>query len=67
MKVEIKSFNGNLPPYLTLGKNYDVIEPEYNYFSEDLYYILDDYKGSCLIYLKDCGHLNGGKWEVVDE
>jgi len=66
MKVKIKSFNGNLPDYLTLGKYYDVIEPD-EFFSDGLYYILDDYKDSCLIYLEDCGYLNGGEWEVVNE
>ena len=67
MKVKIKSFNGNLPSYLTLGKHYEVIEPDDEFFSDGLYYILDDYKDSCLIYLEDCGYLNGGKWEIVDE
>ena len=66
MKVKIKSFNGDLPDYLTLGKHYDVIEPDVDLIS-GLYYILDDYKDSCLIYLEDCGYLNGGEWEVVNE
>lgn len=67
MKVKIKSFNGNLPEYLTLGKLYDVINPDDEFFSDRLYYITDDYNGYCLIYLEDCEFLNGGEWEVVDE
>lgn len=68
MKVRIKSFNGNLPDYLTLGKLYDVTNPDDDFFSAGLYYITDDYNNdACLICLKDCGHLNGGEWEVVDE
>ena len=66
MKVKIKSFNGNLPDYLTLGKHYDVIEPD-EFLGDGLYYILDDYEDSCLIYFEDCGYLNGGEWEIFDE
>ena len=64
MKVKIKSFNGNLPNYLTLGKLYEVIG---NNFASGLCYILDDYNDPCLIYLEDCSYLNGGEWEIVDE
>ena len=66
MKVRIKSFNGNLPNYLTLGKHYEVIEPDVDLII-GWYYILDDYNDSCLIYLEGCGYLNGGEWEIVDE
>ena len=67
MKVKIKSSNGNLSAYLTLGKLYDITEPDDEFFSDGLYYIIDDYNDHCLISLEDCGHLNGGEWEVVDE
>ena len=66
MKVKIKSFNGNLPNYLTLGKLYEVIGNNFD-LASGLYYILDDYNDSCLIYLEDCSYLNGGEWEIVDE
>ena len=67
VKVKIKSFNGNLPHYLTLGKHYEVVYPDDEFFSDGLYYILDDCNDSCLIYLEDCSYLNGGEWEIVDE
>lgn len=65
MKVKIKSFNGELPSYLTEGKAYEV----------DFFY--DDNEGYPCIYAdnnhhivlqlsNECWHLNGGSWEVVE-
>ena len=64
MKVEIKSFNGNLPPYLTLGKHYKVDKD----FGDGDLGLFDD-SGFWFITRIDepCSFLNGGEWEVVDE
>lgn len=64
MKVKIKSFNGELPSYLTEGGVYRVFQdcdlsPQYIYddtgSGERVYFLMDD-----------CPHLNGGSWEVVE-
>ena len=63
MKVKIKSFNGELPSYLTEGKVYEV-----DRISEvtGLFWLYsDDGKLDCFIF-DYCLHLNGGSWEVVD-
>ena len=64
MKIKIKSFNGDLPIYLTVGKVYTVVDK------------LSDSVVSCI---SDDGfrfdacidgssqRLNGGSWEVVNE
>ena len=61
MKVEIKSFNGELPSYLTAGKVYEVID----YFDERVPMIQDDVNSIIYIDLEYCHHLDGGSWEIV--
>lgn len=63
MKVKIKSFNGELPYYLTLNTEYTCAKPS----SEDDYiFIDDDINYTRAITLKNCWHLNGGSWEIVE-
>ena len=63
MKVRIKSYNGELPYYLTLGKEYEVIEEE---TENDCGMILDDFGYETTLIMECSAHLNGGSWEVVD-
>ena len=60
MKVKIKSFNGELPHYLTLGKEYDLYEDG----SLPPHLICDEGKKVYII-INECFHLNGGSWEIV--
>ena len=61
MKVKIKSFNGELPYYLTAGKAYEVNQ------RSDYTFILEDDEGSLWMCLFDnCPNLNGGSWEIVE-
>ena len=60
MKVKIKSFNGELPSYLTAGKVYRI-----NGRSNALRIIYDDNNSRTFISLYCCRHLNGGSWEIV--
>ena len=63
MKIKIKSFNGDLPDYLTLGKVYEFDSwSDYNDGS-----IQDDLGMGLYIFLDCCAFLNGGSWEVVNE
>lgn len=61
MKVKIKSYNGELT-YLTLGKEYEVIESNSDYFV-----IEADMYGNAFCCMVDCPHLNGGSWGIVTE
>lgn len=63
MKVRIKSFNGELPKWLSLEKWYNVFRIE----SLTTVYIKDDYGFSILIQPNNCSYLNGGSWEIVNE
>ena len=65
MKIKIKTYNGELPSYLTVGKVYEVA------------YLFDDIENlpciradndAQIVCSRDigCGHLNGGSWEVVE-
>lgn len=66
MKIKVRFIIGELPEYLTLEKVYETINNEIN--SElCLYEILSDDGQSDFISLKDCPHLNGGDWEVIEE
>lgn len=59
MKVKIKTFNGELPSYLTLGKVYDAVKDKYH----NGYDIIDDdndENNKSFILLNYCAHLNGG-------
>ena len=65
MKVKIKSFNGELPSYLTTNGAYRVqqeceLSPQFIY---------DDTGSGTRVYflMDDCPHLNGGSWAVVNE
>lgn len=62
MKIRIKS--GECPDFLTVGKNYSVIEGD---FEDGLFSIKDDYNEVLVTFIHRCPHLNGGKWELVDE
>lgn len=61
MKVKIKSFNGELPEYLTDGKEYEAMER-----SDYSLLIIDNDGDSILCLLSGCHHLNGGSWEIVE-
>ena len=63
MKIKIKSFNGDLPDYLTLGKVYEFVRLS----DDDDGLIHDDLGMGLYIFLDCCDFLNGGSWEVVDE
>lgn len=64
MKVKIKSFNGELPEYLTLGKVYDVVNDCGNF---GIYVdIVGDDGFLVFLDIDDCSHLNGGSWEIVE-
>ena len=65
MKIKIKSFNGDLPSYLTVEEVYEVdcfYENNQNYPC-----ILADNNHHIVLEINKCGHLNGGSWEVVNE
>ena len=63
MKVKIKSFNGELSSYLTLGKEYKIEE-----LGDEGYgcYIVDDDGVEIFTLINDTNHLNGGSWEVLE-
>ena len=63
MKIRIKSFNGELPSYLMLDKEYQVMQ-ESEYFHQ---YVIDDEDDAVFFDLHNCPHLNGGSWEIVSE
>ena len=63
MKVKIKHFNGKLPEYLTLGKIYKVEEV----LDVHLFLVGDDNGEGLVVFTEDCGFLNGGSWEVINE
>jgi hypothetical protein len=64
MKVKIKSFNGELPSYLTEGKEY------YLWHTSDMWTrgILADNGHNIVLStdLNNCWHLNGGSWEILE-
>ena len=63
MKIKIKSYYGELPEYLTLGKVY-----EFDKWSDDNDGgIQDDIGIGLYIFLDECDFLGGGSWEVVDD
>lgn len=63
MKIRIKTYNGELPSYLTMGKFYRVSGRA----AEQLI-IYDDFNNRAYIDIGDyCYHLNGGSWEIVNE
>lgn len=65
MKIRIKTYNGELPSYLTVGKVYEV------FGGMDKYGIAqiktdDDYLCDVQL-LSASDRLNGGSWEIIDE
>ena len=65
MKIRIKTYNGELPSYLTVGKVYEVVEVEYLGFA-DLFTIYDDEDVLRIVNKDNCDYLNGGSWEVME-
>ena len=61
MKIRIKTYNGELPSYLTVGKVYQV------FFNHEITMIETDDKYVAYIDIGKCRYLNGGSWEVVSE
>ena len=61
MKIRIKTYNGELPSYLTVGKFYEV-----EFFCFGKKRIMDDTGYPLLFSIENCNHLNGGSWEVVE-
>lgn len=61
MKVKIKSYNDEMPEYLTEGKEYSLSD-----FSGHGGWILDDIGDEIYILLEECAHLNVGSWEIVE-
>lgn len=63
MKIRIKTFNGELPSYLTVGKVYEVllfsIHGDPKIITDDNFFLTVD--------VNDSSTLNGGSWEVCDE
>ena len=61
MKIRIKTYNGELSSYLTVGEEYTVVN------------VTDCFNRTLLInngieiHINNCEHLNGGSWEVCDE
>ena len=62
MKIRIKTYNGELPSYLTSGLGYEIEhinnEGKYFIYKEQIEYVC--------VTLSDCKHLNGGSWEIVE-
>lgn len=65
MKIKIKTFNGELPSYLTVGKVYEVTG--FWADNKNLPIIYGDDKKNKVLSIGDipCEELNGGSWEVV--
>lgn len=66
MKIRIKTYNDELPSYLTVGNVYEVVEADYLGFT-DLFSIYDDEDVIRIVNKDNCDYLNGGEWEVVSE
>ena len=64
VKIKIKSFNGELPYYLSVDDEYEIehIDKEGRYFIFNCEF--DDY--ICISNLNECIHLNGGSWVIVE-
>lgn len=65
MKIRIKTYNGEMPSYLTTNGVYRVqqkceLSPQFIY---------DDTGSGTRVYfsMDNCPHLNGGAWDVVSE
>ena len=65
MKIRIKTYNGELPSYLTMGREYLVHQTIKNRIVNR---ITNDRGHLISINLNyGCVYLNGGSWEVVSE
>lgn len=62
MKVRIKTFNGELPEYLTKGKTYNVMK-KIIINGQVFFNIITDNGNISSVSRHD---LNGGSWEVVE-
>lgn len=62
MKIRIKTFNGELPSHLTVGKVYDA-----NHCVDDLYELVEFTNTDVVIRISGCAYLNGGSWEIVND
>lgn len=62
MKIKIKTYNGELPSYLTVGMVYRVSGRT----GEALIIYCNDNQ-RIFISVDNCQHLNGGSWEIVNE
>jgi len=63
MKIQIKTYNDELPSYLTVGKVY-LLDTINDLDSGDIYCGDGD---RITIKINDCAHLNGGSWEVLSD
>ena len=66
MKIKIKNFNGELPDYLTVGKEYEVVD-YYGIHPDRHPLIIDDRDEVIAVVVNKSSHLNGGSWEIVNE
>lgn len=62
MKIKVKSYNGELYPALTLGKEYEVVKVA----DLERVVIIDDSGSRIMTNLHKSGYLNGGAFEVVE-
>ena len=65
MKIRIKTYNGELPSYLSVDKSYEVVTPM-NYLGLAQIYTDDGFLCDVQL-LSESRRLNGGSWEVVSE
>lgn len=63
MKIKIKTHNGELPSYLTVGKVYET----YSLNHDTLFGFITDDGRKMILVLENSSHLNGGDWEVVGD
>ena len=63
MKIRIKTYNGELPSYFTVGKVYEATPSQSGlgatFFNDD--------GDESYATLHNSAHLDGGSWEVVNE
>lgn len=62
MKIRIKTYNGELPSYLTVGKVYEA-SGNPNITMQ----IQTDIGDTITVNMRESAFLNGGSWEVVSE
>ena len=63
MKIRIKTYNGELPSYLTVGKPYEATLSQSGLCAT----FFNDDGDESYAALHNSAHLNGGSWEVVSE